>query len=63
MVTATVAFDGKDTTAYKLICEELKTKFFPKDLPTIDLISIVIDDELLVKLFIERLVLDFTGAE
>jgi hypothetical protein len=32
-------FEGKDTSAYKKIGEELKSRFFPGDLPACDLVE------------------------
>jgi len=54
-------FEGKDVAYYKKLGEEIKQRFFPGDLPTCDLVEQVLDDALLVNLFVERMILDYSN--
>ena len=60
-------FEGKHNEEYKKIATQIKTSFFPDfegDLPQkVDLTSLVFDDGLLVKLFVERLKLEYEGVD
>jgi len=66
--SASDLFVGKDTTLYKIIAEQLlqqiQITFGQETIPgkDVDLISLVSDDSLLVRLFIEKLKLTFDAA-
>lgn len=60
-------FEGKDSSRFKEIANEIKKEFFESfegEVPQkVDLVSCVLDDELLIDLFVERLRLEYTGVD
>jgi len=53
-------FEGRDSAAFKNLAQQLKEKYLQgPQLPAVDLVELVLDDQLLVSLFVERIKLAF----